>query len=399
MVCTSPTTATYYPNSSCCWTYSPGGITPIGYRIAKKMVGGKIRNIYEIDEAYAPVIIRVFQMYLSGIGAKQIAMTLNNEGVLTQKGKKWSNLRILDMLANPVYSGVLVWGKTTRDYYGKAIYSNPEGIIRTENAHPAIIDDVTFARVKERLASCNPMNKPRIIEPRGVQSDYILSGFMRCQCGSSLSGTKAKSGKYTYYSCVTQAKMGKEECDLRPIPQHILENIVINFLKTELLAEDKIQMFLKQLKDEQNGGNKNIKDKLKNVEHDLSVERKKLERIYEQIEEGNLSGNDISERIRTRKSRINELEIMRCQYQAEIKNPPSYEMSLADIRSYIIRCKLILAEASTGEKKEFLRSLIQSIILKWNGKEWEASSSLLNKRTFCPDRSLIFCKCAHSEYP
>jgi site-specific DNA recombinase len=116
-------------------------------------------------------------MYSTVIGAKQIAITLNNEGLLTQKGHKWTNIRILDILANPVYTDTLVWGETTLDYDGKTINSDPENIIRIENAHPAIIDRDTFDCIQKCLSTFNPMNT-RIIQPRALNSNYLFKWIL-----------------------------------------------------------------------------------------------------------------------------------------------------------------------------------------------------------------------------
>ncbi|MEI6521606.1 MAG: zinc ribbon domain-containing protein, partial [bacterium] len=233
------------------------------------------------------------------------------------------------------------------------------------------IDSDTFERIQARLATFNPMNKTRIIQPRALNSNYLLSGFLRCQCGSPLSGTQAKSGKYAYYSCVKQCKMGKAQCEMRPIPQHHLENIVINYLKTGLLTEDNISLLLKNHKDKHESGSSKLKVRLKNVERELVAARKSRDNILDYIEvEGKFSDDDTGQRLRERKLQIINLELEQSQLKAAIINPPSCEISAADIRSYIIHCERILNEATIGEKKELLRSIIQGITVNWNGKEW-----------------------------
>ncbi len=353
--------------------FSTGGNTPIGYQLTQKNIDEKIKKTYEINEMYAKLVRRAYEMYLSGIGAKQIAMNYNKEGIFPPNGKHWTAQKILYILKNEAYTGVKIWNQTHFDNdTGKLVPNEATEVIRYENAHPIIIDKDLFECVQARLKECDPL-KARVIQPRSICSEYLLSGLLRCQCGSSLTGSLAKSGKYAYYSCSRQGKTGKSQCDFKLIPQNILEDKVIDFIKTELLTEDTISLILKQLRDEPNGVSENPKDKLKNVEQELSVERKKLDRIYDQIEEGNLSSNDIGERIRQRKARINELEIIRCQHQDEINNPPSYEMSSADIRSFIIYCQNILISATTGEKKKLLQTLIDRIIITKDGNNWQGS--------------------------
>jgi hypothetical protein len=172
--------------------------------------------------------------------------------------------------------------------------------------------------------------------------------------------------------------MGKTQYEMRPIPQHHLEDIVISYLKIGLLTEDNISLLLKNHKDKHESGSSKLKVRLKNVERELVVARKSREKILDYIEaEGKFAEFGTGQRLRERKSQIIKLELEQSQLKVAITNPPSCEISVADIRKYIIHCERILNEATVGEKKEFLRSLIQSIIMKWNGKEWEGKLKYL----------------------
>jgi len=64
------------------------GIIPIGYKAKKVMDGGNQRTKLVPDEAYAPIIKRIFKMGLD-YGSKEIVKTLNREGIKTPKGKTW----------------------------------------------------------------------------------------------------------------------------------------------------------------------------------------------------------------------------------------------------------------------------------------------------------------------
>lgn len=69
-----------------------GGRAPYGYVVVdaglhpspRKAQEGYRLRVLEIDEVAAPVVERIFEMYLDGIGLKGIAEILNRDGVLCQ---------------------------------------------------------------------------------------------------------------------------------------------------------------------------------------------------------------------------------------------------------------------------------------------------------------------------
>ena len=85
--------------------FSTGGNTPIGYQLTQKNIDEKIKKTYEINEMYAKLVRRAYEMYLSGIGAKQIAMNYNKEGIFPPNGKHWTAQKILYILKNEAYTG------------------------------------------------------------------------------------------------------------------------------------------------------------------------------------------------------------------------------------------------------------------------------------------------------
>ena len=125
-----------------------GGKAPIGYKKGRVMDGGrKERTKLELDEILAPVVQRIFQMGIDGMGAKDIANTLNSEGIRTNFGKCWNKNLIYFIWGNERYTGTQLWNETSRSQGKK---TNPEEeIVRYPNSHPAIIDYETFYKMQE----------------------------------------------------------------------------------------------------------------------------------------------------------------------------------------------------------------------------------------------------------
>ena len=53
-----------------------GGVPPMGYKTKKVVIGANNKSILEIDENFSPIIKRIFNMFVNGMGAKEIVNKL-----------------------------------------------------------------------------------------------------------------------------------------------------------------------------------------------------------------------------------------------------------------------------------------------------------------------------------
>ncbi|MCA1697461.1 MAG: recombinase family protein, partial [Actinobacteria bacterium] len=85
---------------------------PYGYRYVKKTE--HCDAYYEIDEAEADVVRRVFGRYTNdGLSIGALARSLSEQQITTRTGKQtWDRLTIWGMLRNPAYRGQAAFGKT-----------------------------------------------------------------------------------------------------------------------------------------------------------------------------------------------------------------------------------------------------------------------------------------------
>lgn len=152
-----------------------GGGIPIGY----KTIGGEL----VIDEDKAPIIQYAFQQYAAGIPKKQIIEELNARGLRNKAGKPYGYTAFQNALQCQKYVGIL-----------------EQSGIRIEGGCPALIDQETFDKVQERIASNRRQggkNKAKV--------EYLLSGKVYCgPCGASMTGVsgKGRHGEiHYYYAC------------------------------------------------------------------------------------------------------------------------------------------------------------------------------------------------------
>ncbi len=217
--------------------YHAGG-APYGYRTrpvhADKPgdpagTGPVIGHEYLIHDGEAEVIRRIFRLYADGLSSRQIAATLNAEGV-PPPGARWRNrtglrkrtwshsaiggdpAKGLGILNNEKYAGRLIWNRTTwprdpeRD--GKQVRRElpPEEWVIQDAPGLRIVPqelwDAVRARQRQRLRRrARGASVPRV--PR------LLSGLLTCgRCGARyvLRGSRT-------YCCATRQNRGKVVCD------------------------------------------------------------------------------------------------------------------------------------------------------------------------------------------
>ena len=190
----------------------------------KPMYGYKMhpteKNKIIIDEEVAPTVRRIFAMALSGVSCRQIATTLNEEGVPTpatycgwNMGRKgpyaglWSSERISEMLQNETYIGNMVQGRTVKISYKskKCLRQARENWVVVEGTHEPLIDAEIFQKV-QMLVNSRKRTKSRTY-------DFLLRGLIFChECGYPLAVINRKNAageERLFFICRTYQRFTK----------------------------------------------------------------------------------------------------------------------------------------------------------------------------------------------
>lgn len=153
----------------------------------------------------AAVIVRIATTYLDdSAGYDRICHSLNREGIASPGGGEWSRAHIWDILTNPTYRGVYVYGKRggKGGRFDPITVAHPEWVIGTPELWAAV-DAARVERTRDMPAKLNA-------------AKHALSGVGKCAaCGGPLSvqidGRPGK--KVTDYQC-SRRRRGKR-CDAR----------------------------------------------------------------------------------------------------------------------------------------------------------------------------------------
>ena len=324
---------------------------PYGYRKVSVQDGAKKRPKLELDPPADAVVRRIFQMAGSSRSILEVTRALNNEGIASPRGKRWSKTSVHLILRNEVYTGTLVWGTAAKD---KA----PP--VRVEDAFPAIVSAEEFRRVVRLLQS----RAPARVHPRRVASPYLLSGLVRCKrCDRALTGQDSKSGRFAYYICNALMKRGSGACDAPRLNAKRFERLIVDQIRDNVLTERNIRDLVRLVDEEMDGLAHEQRQKLEAIEGELADVRRWLDRLYRAIETTDLDASDVAPRIREHWERQRRLEAA----ADEARAVPSERRAVLDdmetIAAYAKDMSQFLKESELTESRAFIKSFVKEIVV------------------------------------
>ena len=333
-----------------------GSRPPYGYRKVAVPDGAKMRHRLEPegeDSAAVQTVRRIFDLAARDVGCKEIAMTLNNDGLRTSRGERWGKVTVYEVLTNEAYCGTLVWGGRR----GHPAIHSGETPVRVENAWPAIVDREVFRLIQQKMTA----KSPKVIHPRRVPSVFLLSGLLFCSCGRALTGCSAKSGRHFYYICSRSFKQGKEACSARMLPKEKLERLVVRQLQARVLTQENLELLVKMINEELQTTASGLGNRLDIVDTELRDVRARLTKHYEALETGKVDLDDLSPRIKELKLRQDELSKARVLLEAEMAAQGVEPIDEALVKAYAEDLRGLLEESDLTERKAFLRSFVKRI--------------------------------------
>lgn len=308
---------------------SRGGVVAgpvLGYDVINKQ--------YCINKETAPLVEAIFNLFLSGLGCREIAIKLNDQGYKTRRGNPFENRTVEYTLRNPVYIGKIRWNPTERTYYD---FNHPDLII-VNGTHEPIIDKKVFNKVQIMLDNNKKMySKNSRINPPNI---FMLHGLVKCSnCGATLTKSSLNGLQCHNYA--------KGKCQISHyISMNKIEQTVISLIEYSLSTGDFELINKTQLNN--------------SSDTDLLVKKEylKLERVKIAYEDGIDSLDEY---------KSNKLKILETIKHLEAKKPKQ-QINQADIKKQFIQKhkntlnSLKSDKTSTKEKNKLLHGFIEKII-------------------------------------
>jgi site-specific DNA recombinase len=188
-----------------------GGWAPLGYEVRdRKLV---------VNEVDARLVRSIFQRFVKTGSVTTLARELIKENVRNKYDKLIDKGILYKMLNNPVYIGAAVHKGVS--YPGE---------------HVGIIDRKVWDKVQARFQE-TPRRRAAATR---AQTPSLLKGIIFGPTGVAMSPTHTrKNGRlYRYYLSQTVLKQGADDCPVARVPAAEIEKIVIDQVRTLLLAPE-----------------------------------------------------------------------------------------------------------------------------------------------------------------
>ncbi len=271
-----------------------GQTPPLGYNTYEAdRIGGKSKKKLEIKDEEAPVVRKIFDLYLVGpkggtpLGITRVAAWLNDNG-FKYRGRKFHVSNVQAVLRNTAYVGVAMYNK--RDSKSRELRPECEWV---PIPVPAIINEDDFASAQMKLSASRIVNTPA----RVTTTNNLLIGVAVCGCGGDGCGggmvaATGKSGAYRYYACSNRMRAGRTACTGRRIPREQLDDVVMKALRKRLLTSSRLENLLNDWLDMSEKAVTNRREELRQLRARKTDLEAGIDRLLDLIVHGQMSQSD-----------------------------------------------------------------------------------------------------------
>ena len=351
---------------------------PFGYRYVRKtdLCGA----VYEVIEHEAVLVAEMFRRYADdGAAIADLARWLTDQGVATRTGKhRWDRSVIWAMLRNPAYAGTAVFGKTmvvheppglnrVARLQGRSVPRAVKTVDRPrdqwlEIAVPAIVDQVTFARVRQRLEG----NKR--FAARNTKVPSLLQGLAACSaCGYGYYRTSARttSRKIYYYRCLGSDDYryeGGRVCGNKPVRADYLDTVVWDHI-TALLADPALIRAEITKRLEQARTADPATRQRKQLQAALAKATASVTAMIEAFSEQLITIDELRARIPHLRARETSLRSQIDALDAQTADRDAYLTLAGDLEGFLAQLRGNAATATVEDRQRVLRLLIKDILI------------------------------------
>lgn len=316
----------------------PFNFSPMGYDLNKEE-----SKLY-INPVEANTVRIMFDKYIGGFGSNRLCRYLNENGLLTKRGNKWSSDTLFKVLKSPIPAGGIRWND--KIYW---------------DLHEAIIS-------RELWDKAQGLMKSRRVRPAAsISSPYIFSGLIKCEsCGQSLTGNQttyinAKGDKivYYFYRCANN-KVGKCDSKTTSYMESKIEEVFLDKLKKWDFTDVAPKIAGRGIEEE---------PKTKIDKNELEAELNKIEARKKKWQyawvEGMINEDDFKKRMDEENKKENQIKE---QLEITIEEDPVDENEIVEALNQISSNWNVLKKI---EKKNLLHEIIDEIKIKKVGNQIE----------------------------
>jgi site-specific DNA recombinase len=331
-----------------------GGKTPVGYSYDHK--SKKLK-----PDANAPVIQRIFSLYLSGLTSTDIERQFELEGILTPTGSKWNKARVSVVLSNPVYKGTVIYGKTKVSKIEKKPSGSPRQF-KTDADEQIIIEKAHTPIVSvEDWESAKDIREGRLTKPPSARiGKVIFTGLIKCSlCGRVHSFQRRKGKELRVTSCQTRIYTDDDNytvCENKGVRLELFEAVFFTKFKAFV---DSLEQYLEKVKGNIKADDTNPADE----KAQLTATIKRLDASIKKVQQGFImeifTEDEAQKQIKQLKAQREHTET-----QLERLDTKSKDEKIDDLQATVNKLKSILdgtTELETKDINYLLCSMIDHI--------------------------------------
>lgn len=308
------------------------GKAPRGYRNFTNLDG---KQDIEPDEHDAPLIVKMFEIYATGNSSHmQLRKVMFDYGLKSQNGKMLSVSMVANILQNPFYYGVMVYGGKTN----------------THKYTPLISKDL-YDKCQEVRLSYNKKPFQYSAKP------FIFRGLVKCaKCGCTIS-PEIKKGKFIYYSCTNYRK----ECERVYVPEKELLKPVYEVLQGLEMPDERVQEITEGLRSLGQSEANFHKFHITNLKKEYDLIEDRISKMYDDRLDGRITDEMYDRKLKEYKERqsaiLTEMHI-HSDADEEFYLTANMVLKLAQ------RALQIFKSSEVHEKRQFLNFLLQNCQLE-----------------------------------
>ena len=195
-----------------------------------------------INPVQAETVRWIFEQVLSGKGTHAIADELNENGIPTKKGGRWTPTTVRGMISNEKYTGDVIFQKTYTDsQFNRHVNYGQKDQYAMSDHHEAIISREGFEAANALIAQ-RGKEKGIIKGSEKYQSRYCFSGKIVCgECGDTFKRRihSTTTHKYAAWCCNTHIE-DKSRCSMKYIRDDTVKAAFVTMINKLIFAHSMI---------------------------------------------------------------------------------------------------------------------------------------------------------------
>lgn len=283
--------------------YFCGGKPPFGFSSEPDQADPKRRRLVVIDSE-AVIVRRIFALRARGLGAYQITVTFNDEGV-PYRNSRWSKKTVLTILRNPVAIGMTCFNRT--DSRRKVARPRAEWVM--VESHPPIVDRAVFDRVQEMMDAATEQT-----ESGSPKSTHAFTGILRCAaCGGGMvveTGKGRRGTLYSYYRC-RRVRQGEDCTAGQRYRADKVDGWLSDVILARVLSPENLQEIMCEISAAADSWGKERSDRSRQIKREIADLQARNSRLFDLLElHGKDAPNlgDLTARLRGNNERVKVLE-------------------------------------------------------------------------------------------